>query len=35
MASGGVHTLPHDGAVITLLALTGLTTGSLIRTYSP
>ncbi len=24
MASGGVHTLPHDGAVITLLALTGL-----------
>ena len=25
MASGGVDTLPHNGAVITLLAVTGLT----------
>ena len=25
MASGGMHTLPHNGAVITLLAITGLT----------
>jgi hypothetical protein len=25
MASGGMDTLPHNGAVITLLAVTGLT----------
>ena len=25
MASGGMDTLPHDGAVIALLAVTGLT----------
>jgi H+/gluconate symporter-like permease len=25
MASGGMDTLPHNGAVITLLAITGLT----------
>ncbi len=25
MASGGLDTLPHNGAVITLLAVTGLT----------
>ena len=25
MASGGIDTLPHNGAVITLLAVTGLT----------
>ena len=25
MASGGMHTLPHNGAVITLLGVTGLT----------
>ena len=24
MASGGMYTLPHNGAVITLLAITGL-----------
>ena len=28
MASGGMDTLPHNGAVITLLAVTGLTHGS-------
>jgi hypothetical protein len=27
MASGGMNTLPHNGAVITLLAVTGLTHG--------
>lgn len=25
MASGGMDTLPHNGAIITLLAITGLT----------
>ena len=35
MASGGMDTLPHNGAVITLLAVTGLTHASPIGTSSP
>jgi hypothetical protein len=35
MASGGMDTLPHNGAVITLLAVTGLTHVSPTRTSSP
>ncbi len=34
MASGGMDTLPHNGAVITLLAVTGLTHGKHTRTSS-
>ena len=35
MASGGMDTLPHNGAVITLLAVTGLTHSRATRTFSP
>ncbi len=35
MASGGMDTLPHNGAVITLLAVTGLTHARATRTSSP
>lgn len=35
MASGGMDTLPHNGAVITLLAVTGLTHRESIATSSP
>jgi H+/gluconate symporter-like permease len=31
MASGGMDTLPHNGAVITLLAVTGLTTSPVLQ----
>jgi H+/gluconate symporter-like permease len=34
MASGGMDTLPHNGAVITLLAVTGLTHRTSYRTSS-
>ena len=35
MASGGMDTLPHNGAVITLLAVTGLTHKEASATSSP
>lgn len=35
MASGGMDTLPHNGAVITLLAVTGLSHRQSARTSSP
>jgi len=35
MASGGMDTLPHNGAVITLLSGTGLTHRQSYRTSSP
>jgi len=35
MAAGGMDTLPHNGAIITLLAITGCRIASRTRTFSP